>query len=259
MTDYIYRGGRDAQPQAPALVMLHGAGMDHTVWTLLGRYHARRGYNVIAPDLPAHGRSGGDSLNSVEAMSDWLEQLLKREGIEMPYLMGHSMGSLVAMETAARLGDNCAGLGLFGSTAPMPVGPPLLDAAQRNEQAAIDMVCLFGHDTAAQLGGNPLCGVNILNTGVRLMQQSKSDVLFNDLSACNNWSNALERAALVTAPTTLVLGRLDKMTPARSTAELCKQLPNNKTIVIESGHMMMTEAPEATHQALCTALKNRRA
>lgn len=255
MSDYIYRGGRPAQDDKPTLVMLHGAGMDHTIWTLLARYHARRGYNVLAPDLPAHGRSGGQSLNNINDMADWLLTLLEREGVNMPYLMGHSMGSLLALETAARLGEQCSGLGLFGSTAPMPVGQALLDAAERNEQAAIDMVCLFGHDTPAQLGGNPLCGIHTLNTGVRLMQQAADGVLFNDLSACNNWNEALDRAQEVTAPVSLILGRKDKMTPLRSTRALIERLAKSQTIIIESGHMMMTEAPEETHLALCTALE----
>ncbi len=256
MTDYIYRGARPPQPEQPTLVMLHGAGMDHTVWTMLARYHARRGYNVIAPDLPGHGRSTADSVNSIEAMSSWLEALLKSESVSNPYFLGHSMGSLVAMETAARLGDNCAGLAMFGTTAPMVVGAPLLEAAKRNEQAAIDMVCLFGHDTVAQLGGNLVGGVNVLNTAVRLMQQAGPDVLFNALSACNNWVDALDRAELVRCPTSLVLGRFDKMTPQRSTGELKKRLKNCKVTVIDSGHMLMSEAPEATHQALKLALRH---
>lgn len=255
MTDYIYRGGRPAQPQAPALVMLHGAGMDHTVWTMLARYHARRGYNVIAPDLPGHGRSGGESLKSIAEMADWLELVLAREEALSPYLMGHSMGSLVALECAARLGDKCSGLGMFGTAFPMPVGPPLLKAAENNEQSAIDMICLFGHDTPAQLGGNPVSGVNVLNTGVRLMQSIKDDVLYNDLSACNNWQDGFDRAQQVIVPSTLVLGLFDKMTPVRSARELASQFSDCQTLNIESGHMMMTEAPEATHQALCQALK----
>lgn len=256
--DFIYRGGRPAQSQSPALVMLHGAGMDHTVWTTLARYHARRGYNVLVPDLPGHGRNQDQCLSSIEHLAQWLGELLQGESITNPYLIGHSMGSLVAMETAARLGDQCAGLALFGTSAPMPVGAPLLQAAERNEQAAIDMVCLFGHDTPAQLGGNPICGVNVLNTAVRLMQQSKPDVLFHDLSACNNWSNALERAQLVSAPTTLVLGKHDKMTPSRTASTLLSHLRDGKITLLDSGHMMMSEAPEATHQALKQALEHAR-
>lgn len=256
MTDYIYRGGRAAQAEAPALVMLHGAGMDHTVWTMLARYHARRGYNVLAPDLPGHGRSGGSSLDSIEAMADWLEALLARENAKTPYLLGHSMGSLVALETAVRLGDGCAGLAMLGTSVPMPVGPALLQAAQNNEQSAIDMICLFGHDTVAQLGGNPVGGVNVLNTAVRLMQGSADGVLFNDLTACNNWQTGLQRAEQLTAPSTLILGRFDKMASPRSAPALVSALSNAQTLMIESGHMMMSEAPEETHQALCQALKH---
>lgn len=257
MTDYVYRGGRPAQPSAPALVMVHGAGMDHTVWTALARYHARRGYNVLAVDLPGRGRSTGESLHSIDKMADWLGELLTAEAAQQPFLMGHSMGSLVALELAARLGEDCSGLALFGTAAPMAVGAPLLDAAERNEQAAIDMVCLFGHGVKAQLGGNPVSGINVLNTAIRLMQQTPPNVLFNDLSACNNWANSLERAAQVRCPTTLILGSKDKMTPPKGTIALAAQLRDGETIMIESGHMMMAESPETTHQALISALKRR--
>ena len=49
----------------PDVVLVHGAGMDRTVWTLQARYLAHHGRNVLALDLPGHGRSGGAPLASI--------------------------------------------------------------------------------------------------------------------------------------------------------------------------------------------------
>ena len=100
---YIYTGGRAFDAARPTIVFIHGAGHDHSVWTLQTRYFASHGWNVIAPDLPGHGRSAGPALESIEALADWILALLARLGCEQAMLVGHSMGSLIALEAAARV------------------------------------------------------------------------------------------------------------------------------------------------------------
>ena len=105
-------GGRDFDPALPAIVFLHGAGLDHSVWALLARSFAHRGLAVLAPDLPGHGRSAGPPLSSIAAMADWTAALIEAAGARAARLVGHSMGSLVALETGARHPDKVNGLGL---------------------------------------------------------------------------------------------------------------------------------------------------
>jgi len=95
-------GGRDFDPALPAMVFLHGAGFDHTVWALLARAFAYHGFGVLAPDFPGHGRSAGAPLSSIAALADWTAALIEAAGLRSASLVGHSMGSLVALETAAR-------------------------------------------------------------------------------------------------------------------------------------------------------------
>src|SRR5436309_646075 len=83
------------------VVHLHGAGFDHTAWALHSRWFAHHGYSVLAPDMPGHGRSCGAPLRSIAEMADWTAALLEAAGVEKSTLVGHSMGSLVALETAA--------------------------------------------------------------------------------------------------------------------------------------------------------------
>src|SRR5450755_4937685 len=94
-------GGREFDPALPAIVLLHGAGFDHTAWALHSRWFAHHGHGVLAPDLPGHGRSSGAPLTSIAEMADWTAALLDAAGAAKARLIGHSMGSLIALETAA--------------------------------------------------------------------------------------------------------------------------------------------------------------
>src|SRR5437764_4992203 len=118
---YAATGGCEHDPALPLVVFVHGAALDHTVWALLARWFAHRGYAVLAPDLPGHGRSEGAPLVSIAAMADWTAALIAAAGASKATLIGHSMGSLVALETAARHAACVAAVGLIGTAAAMPV------------------------------------------------------------------------------------------------------------------------------------------
>src|SRR6476661_3950074 len=102
---YAYTGGKAFDARQPTIVFLHGAQNDHSVWALQSRYFAWHGWNVLAPDLPGHGLSGGEALSTVEDMADWILDLLDAAGARQALLVGHSMGSLIALETAHRAPD----------------------------------------------------------------------------------------------------------------------------------------------------------
>src|SRR5262245_32859031 len=107
-------GGMDFDPARPALIFLHGAGFDRTVWRLQTRWFAHHGRSVLAIDFPAHGRSAGPMLGSVAAMADWTAELITAAGLKSAALVGHSMGALVALDCAARYPDKVRALGLCG-------------------------------------------------------------------------------------------------------------------------------------------------
>ena len=252
---FIATGGRDIDPARETLVFLHGAAMDHTVWTLFRRYFARAGYNALAVDLPGHGRSGGAPLATVADLAVWVEKLLERLGPQRYAVAGHSLGSLVALELAGREAHRVDRLALLGTSCPMAVGDALLGAAEANDPSAIEMIMTWGHEFASQLGGNPVAGICIVNVARRIMQHARPSVLFTDLNACRSYANGLDAAARIDCPVTLILGKLDRMTPPRAAQGLAKSIANVRTEIIDAcGHMMMAEQPEATHQCLVRAL-----
>src|SRR3984885_3571891 len=248
---FVATGGREFDPVLPTIVLLHGAGFGHTAWALHSRWFAHHGQGVLAPDLPGHGRSAGAPLASIAEMADWTAALLDASGVAKARLIGHSMGSLIALETAARHPAKVSGLSLIGTAATMTVGPDLLKAAEANDHAAVDMVSIWGLGFQAELGGSLAPGLWMHSGAQRVLEQCRPGVLFNDLAACNAYTNALNAAAQVTVPTTLVLGERDMMTPAKAGKTLAAAIPNAKTVVLPgAGHMMMVERPDELLAAL---------
>jgi pimeloyl-ACP methyl ester carboxylesterase len=248
---FVATGGRQFDASQPTVVLLHGAGFDHTTWALHTRWFAHHGYGVLAPDLPGHGRSAGAPLSTIADMADWTAALLDAAGAAKARLVGHSMGSLIALETAARHPAKISSLSLIGTAATMTVGPDLLKAAQANEPAAIDMVSIWGLGFQAELGGSLAPGLWMHSGAQRVLEQCRPGVLFNDLSACNAYQGALAAAAKITVPTTFILGERDMMTPVRAGQALAAALPNSRTVVLRgAGHMMMVERPDELLAAL---------
>jgi pimeloyl-ACP methyl ester carboxylesterase len=248
---FVATGGREFDSSLPTIVLLHGAGFDHTAWAQHSRWFAHHGNGVLAPDLPGHGRSSGAPLSTIAEMADWTASLLDSAGVATAKLIGHSMGSLVALETAARHPARVSALGLIGTAATMTVGPDLLKAAEVNDHSAIDMVSIWGLGFAAELGGSLAPGLWMHSGAQRVLEQCRPGVLFSDLSACNAYQNALAAAAQVAIPVTLILGERDMMTPARAGKALAAALPNARTVTLRgAGHMMMAERPDELLAAL---------
>jgi pimeloyl-ACP methyl ester carboxylesterase len=248
---FVATGGRKFDPSLPTIVLLHGAGFDHSTWALHSRWFAHHGHNVLAPDLPGHGRTSGAALPTIADMADWTAALIDAAGAAKARLVGHSMGSLIALETAARHPAKVSALGLIGTAATMTVGPDLLKAAEANDQAAIDMVSIWGLGFQAELGGSLAPGLWMHSGAQRVLQQCRPGVLFNDLTACNAYQNALAAAAQIKVPTTFILGERDMMTPAKAGKTLAAALPNSRTVVLRgAGHMMMAERPDELLAAL---------
>jgi pimeloyl-ACP methyl ester carboxylesterase len=248
---FVATGGRAFDRALPTVVFLHGAGFDHSAWAQHTRWFAHHGFSVLAPDMPGHGRSPGPALTTIAAMADWTAALLDAAGAAKARLVGHSMGSLIALETAARHPAKVSALSLIGTAAAMTVGPDLLNAAEANDSAAIDMVSIWGLGFRAELGGSLAPGLWMHGEAQSVLRQCEPGVLFSDLSACNSYQDALTAAAQVSIPTTLILGERDMMTPAKAGKALGAAITNARIVILpDAGHMMMAERPDQLLAAL---------
>jgi pimeloyl-ACP methyl ester carboxylesterase len=251
---YAYTGGKAFDPSLPVLVFVHGAQHDHSVWALQSRYLAHHGYAVLAVDLPGHVRSAGPPLTSVEAMADWVLALLAAAGASRASVVGHSMGSLVALECAAR-STGIEAIVLVASAFPMKVSDLLLDATANDEARAIEMVGIWSSD--ATHGGyshkpsSPGPGFGIVNGGRRLMARMAPGVMHVDFVACNAYRNGEAAAAAVRCPALFILGTNDAMTALRAGRAFAARLPRAEVVELPgTGHLPMGEAPDRTLDAL---------
>jgi len=238
-------GGQPFDATLPTVVFLHGAGFDHSAWALHSRWFAHHGFGVLAPDLPGHGRSQGKPLTSIEALADWVVALLDAAGAKQAKLIGHSMGSLISLETAARHASRVSELCLIATSDAMAVSADLLGAAEKNDHDAIDMVSIWGLGFSAEIGGSLAPGVWMHSGAQRTLEAAAPGVLHADLAACNAYRNSVAAARGANIPVTLILGERDMMTSVKNGRALAAAFPNARTVVLKgAGHMLMAERPD---------------
>ncbi|HUX26727.1 MAG TPA: alpha/beta hydrolase [Burkholderiales bacterium] len=253
---YAYTGGKTFDPALPTVIFCHGAQCDHSVWILQSRYLAHHGYGVLAVDLPGHGRSEGPPLARIEDLAAWVAALQDAAGVREAAIVGHSMGSLIALECAARRPERVAKIALLAIAYPMKVSDQLLDATKNDEPLAQDMVNIWSHLAYAQYPNNPGPGFWIIGENLRLMQRQKPGVMHVDFTACNAYAGGAVAAAKVSCPALFLLARRDAMTPVRGANDFAKSIAGAKITVIDgSGHNMMGEQPDAVLDTLTAFLK----
>ncbi|TDJ44679.1 MAG: alpha/beta hydrolase [Gammaproteobacteria bacterium] len=244
-TVHVATGNQQLDPALETVVFIHGVGQDHTIWVLPTRYFVRHGRNVLAVSTPGHGRSAGPPLASIEDIADWITRVMDAAGIVKAAVVGHSMGSLVALETAVRHPDRVRAIALVGTAVPMPVTEELLDRAQHDEDTAIEMLTLWGYSRSAQIGGNATPGMWMVGGGRRLLQRSPPGSIYADLKACNDYVNGLEHAGQLQCPALLILGERDLMTPTRVAAALAEAIPDSESVILpRAGHALLAERPD---------------
>lgn len=246
-------GGRPFSAALPVVVFVHGSGCDHTVWALQTRYFSHRDKSVLAVDLPGHGRSAGPTLETIDEMADWLACVLDAVDVTEAAIVGHSMGSLIALAFAARHKERARAIALLGTAIPMAVADPLLLAAKANDHVACEMITHWGHSRSGRVGGSQIPGAWMAGAGLRLLERSAPDVLFHDLNACNDFAIDSDAIASIDCPALVITADKDVMTPPAAAKELASQIKSARVVTIaDCGHMMMAEKPDQVRNALKT-------
>jgi pimeloyl-ACP methyl ester carboxylesterase len=257
---FCYTGGKPFDAARPTVVFLHGVLNDHSVWILQTRWFAHHGWNVLAVDLPGHCRSEGEPPKSVEEAAGFVVALLDAAGVKKAALVGHSFGALVALETAAQAPDRVTQLALVGVAFPMKVSPALLENSQHQPMKAIDMVNVYSHALMAPppsaLGpGTWLHGASRALMRRVLASNPRVNVFHRGFVACDSYAGGDAAMAKLACPVLFVLGKGDAMTPPKAAASLQQKARDGRTVLVEGGHQMMVEAPDAVLFALKDFLK----
>jgi len=157
--------------------------------------------------------------------------------------VGHSAGSLVALEAALTHPERVTRLALVGTSIPMPVGDAFLAAARDDSPAALDMEAVWGHARGAMLAGSPVPGASLMGATRQLNGRSRPGALAADLAACHAYHPSNEALAALAVPTLVVAGRFDQMTPWKAGKAVADRIPGARFVTLDAGHSMMGEAP----------------
>lgn len=262
-TLYAYDGGRPFDPAQPTMVFIHGVLNDHSVWALQSRYFAHHGFNVLAVDLPGHGRSTGKPPASVPQAAATVLALLDELQVLHAVLVGHSWGSLIALHAASQQPERIRQLVLAGTAFPMKVSPALLELSASAPDKAIDMVNRFSHSglCSAVPGQGANTGMWHYGAARALMRRvlagnPEHNVFTAGFTACNSYATGLQDMARVTCPVTFVLGNADQMTPPKAAAPLVKAARAAQVVTLEAGHALMSEAPDGVLRAIQAAVRH---
>jgi pimeloyl-ACP methyl ester carboxylesterase len=251
---YAYTGGKPFDPALPTVVFLHGAEHDHSVWILQTRYLAHHGFASLAVDLPGHGRSPGNVRASIEALADWVGAFIEAACVGKAHVVGHSMGSLVALETALRHPQRVAKLVLAGPSVPMPVGEAFLAAAGDDAPEAFDMQTVWGHARNVALAASAIPGLSLAGVTRRLVGRARPGVQHADLAACHAYAPSLEAIRSMDIPALVIAGRRDVMTPLKAGQALAREIPGARLVALDAGHAMIMEAPREVLTAILAHL-----
>ena len=220
----------------PTIVLMHGSGLTHIVWSLHEQFYLSQGFNVLSVDLPGHGNSEGPSLKSIEEISDWIKSLMLKVDVSKVIIIGHSQGCLVGIDFASRYPDLIEKLVLVAGSYRMPVNQDLIDLAEVGDEKALLLMMKWGYEgSKAFIGGNPV--KKIINSSREIIE-----VLSVDLKACNNYKDGKESLEKINCPTLCIFGELDKMVPLKVGTKMSDAIKNSETKIISNcGHMIIFE------------------
>jgi pimeloyl-ACP methyl ester carboxylesterase len=232
----VSTGGMDIDKQKSTILLMHGSGLTHIVWSLHEQFYASQGFNVLSVDLPGHGNSEGPSLKSIEKISDWIKSLMLKINIEKIIIVGHSQGGLVGIDFASRYPELIEKIILVANSYKMPVNQDLIDLAEAGDEKAVLLMMKWGYEgSKAFIGGNPV--KKIINSA-----RDIREVLAVDLNACNNYKNGENVIKKINCPTLCIFGDLDKMVPVKAGLKMSDQINNSEAKIISNcGHMVIFE------------------
>ena len=233
---FVSTGGMKIDIKKPTILLMHGSGLSHIVWSLHEQFYVSQGFNVLSIDLPGHGNSDGPSLTSIQNISDWVKQLMQTININKISLVGHSQGSLVGIDFGSRYPNLINKLVLVAGSYKMPVNRDLIDLAEAGDERALLLMMKWGYEgSKAFIGGNPV--KKIINSTREIRE-----ILAVDLNACNNYKDGKESLEKINCPTLCIFGDLDKMVPLEVGNKMANMIKNSeKKIIKDCGHMIIFE------------------
>ncbi|WP_037044848.1 alpha/beta fold hydrolase [Pseudonocardia halophobica] len=234
-------GGQDGA--GTPVLCLHTAGQSGVQWRHVAPALAARGFRVVVPDLPGHGRSEpapGGPVTDLGDYAAWCLELIDALGLERPYVVGCSIGGKITLDLAARASDRLAGVVAMAANA-WTGGTP----SERGLRRELADVAAPSRTDRTHLGTLAVVGRSVPAERAELiatMHRREDPAVSN--SDLIGWTthDLRERLGGVSCPAHLVVGADDLWVPAAGTAAAAALIPGARCTVLDGiGHYPMEE------------------
>ena len=227
----------------PTLVFVHGYLGGSLQWKDQVAAFSKH-FNVITPDLPGYGLNNQQqSPETIGGFADYVLGELDKQGIESFYLLGHSMGGMIAQEIIARAPQRIEKLVLYG-TGPIGVMPGRFESIEESKKR----LKKEGLENSARrisakwfVGGADCCAYKGC---ADIAVQASSQAAIAGLTAMEAWSGK-EALSKIVSPTLVLWGDKDQSYQWALPEELWKKIPDASLSVVSGcSHAVHLEKPQ---------------
>jgi pimeloyl-ACP methyl ester carboxylesterase len=212
------------------------------LWHLQKEY-LKRCAEVMLVDLPGRGRSAGEGRRSIAEYVEVIRSLIVDRALEECYLVGHSMGGLIAMSFAIAHPDLVKGLILIATGARLRVSPEILEWIMVNKERTVRMMMTsmaFSKKTSSA----------VVDSAIAEMMKTPAETMFGDFFACDH-ADIMEEVKNVGAPTLVICGTEDRLTPPKYSEYLNRAIRGSRLLSVpDAGHLVPLEKPEEVSRAI---------
>lgn len=217
------------------LIFIHGSGGNGAVWAYQSKYFSRH-HKLFAVDLPGHGRNRDRSGATVAHYADYITSFIREKSLATPILIGHSLGGAIALRIGLDKPSEIGGLVLVGTGARLRVLPAFFKSIKTDFDKALTAI--------GEYSFSPQAPEELVAKAMSEMKKGGPDVLYDDFTACDRF-DVMSELQRITAPTLVVVGRDDRLTPVKYAEYLHKNISGARLEIVErAGHMVMIEQPD---------------
>jgi len=233
-SEFLYYAKTRAPDAHVTVVLVHGAGENHLIWPA----SLRRMENaaVYALDLPGHGKSTGNGRTFVMDYAQVVAEFMTAVGIDRAIIGGHSMGGAISQQFALSFPDRTAGLILVATGARLRVASAILAGLVNDTNKTLDLITRWAW--------GPDASDAMLALGRAQLAEAEPQVMAADYAACDAF-DLMSHLGQISAPTLVIGGTADQLTPPKYAAFLAEHIPGARLALIKgAGHMVMLEQPD---------------
>ena len=223
------------------ILFIHGAGGGQYTWSYQKGFFEKE-FNPVIIELPGHGESGGEGEQEIGKYAGHVLSFMKALGLQQVFLVGHSMGGAIVQTLALSHPEVIKGIVLVGTGARLKVLPMILEGIRNNFVGTVPKINQFAYSRKAPS--------DLIEKGVSLMLQCRTEVLYGDFLACDRFDIAHEIEKIV-LPTLILCGEDDQLTPVKYSQFLQSRIKGSTLEVLpNAGHMVMMESFQAFNEKI---------